>query len=165
MRSVAPFLWRGAPVLSLDEWWVGLPVPQPPPDTTPPYCSQMAVTQPRSRARPTLIPHHSWLNEVGSNATENQIIWRWHLLTVHACCVTHQHLLVRASVVFLFFNDSLKTTISSRKPGRPTTYRNRSRCVLLSGHAKKCFHVFNFGLVAQRRNRRCGLHTARFVCK
>lgn len=51
----APLLERGALVLSLDEWCVGLPVPQPPPYHTP-YCSQMAVTQAVSRPDHTDFP-------------------------------------------------------------------------------------------------------------
>lgn len=103
-----------------------------------PYCSQMAVTQVLSRARPRWFPIILELMRFLAmqrtiKLSEAGICWLYTRVAslTNTCWST--------LLSFSFFNDSFWTTISSGKPDRPTTYRNRSPYVLLSGHAKNVY--------------------------
>lgn len=54
--------------------------PNPHP-TTPPIVARW-LSRRQFLGQTTLISHYSLVNEVVSNATDNQILWSWHLFTV-----------------------------------------------------------------------------------
>lgn len=136
--------------------WMAYQSPNPHP-TTPPIIARW-LSHRQFLGQTTLIFHHSFVNEVVNYATDNQIIWSWHLLTVRCVqgyCVTHRHLSVHPVLSFSFL-------MNNRQQGTRQTHRyshlQKHRPYVLSCHVK-CFHSFNSVVTAQFQ-----LYTAGFVC-
>lgn len=100
--------------------------PNPHP-TTPPIVARW-LSHRQFLGQAMLISHHSLVNEVVNDATDNQISWSWHLFIVRPTSMLHHPTNFHWCSFFCCFLWFIWATLCSRelnKPATKTTYRNR----------------------------------------